>query len=318
MQRLSFRNWAGTHERTPKKLLYPASLAQLQAILRAAKRDGQHVRVFGAGHSPSDIACSDDVMLNLDRLSRLHFVDSATKTCKVDGGIRIHDLLAVLRQFGLRLAQLGSITDQSIAGLLSTASHGTGIDIPMIGDAVLEIELVCADGTVLKCSRANDPDVFSAVLCSFGTLGIIVTVTLQLVDNKLIRARQQVMPLPAVLAGLNDLLKQSQHMRFWLFTPGQDCVVWHADSVDEIEPTAGHELVFSKRRWVNDKLFGFHLLQLCYYVATFFPRILPALSWMYVGAVALVFAHVFDFANLIASCVWFIIGDDSLAAQRKF
>jgi L-gulonolactone oxidase len=84
------------------------------------------VKVFGSGHSPSDLACSNDIMINIDKMDRLLHVDSKKCVATVQAGMSLHTLHKVLRENGISLSNLGSISDQSVAGVMATASHGTG------------------------------------------------------------------------------------------------------------------------------------------------------------------------------------------------
>lgn len=81
---------------------------------------------MGSGHSPSDLACSSGFMITLDRMNRLLNVNKTNNTVSVEAGMSLHTLHKVLRENGFSLSNLGSISDQSIAGVMATATHGTG------------------------------------------------------------------------------------------------------------------------------------------------------------------------------------------------
>lgn len=84
----------------------------------------------------------------------------------------------------LSMSNVGSISEQTVAGLISTASHGTGIEFPVLSTAVHSLRLVCPlsldeGGTqVISCSRTERADLFNASLCGLGLTGIIVEVCL--------------------------------------------------------------------------------------------------------------------------------------------
>src|SRR4051812_18777300 len=123
---MRFRNWAGTHGCQPRRYHQPASEAELVEVVRAAAADGAKVRLVGGGHSWNDIACSDDHLVNLDRLCRVLAVDAAQHRITVEAGMRIHQLNEEVAARGLGLSNLGSIAQQSIAGAISTGTHGSG------------------------------------------------------------------------------------------------------------------------------------------------------------------------------------------------
>lgn len=66
-------------------------------------------------------------MVSMDKLNRILAVDLEAKTVTVEAGIKMHQLNEELNKYGLALSNLGSISDQTISGAISTATHGTGI-----------------------------------------------------------------------------------------------------------------------------------------------------------------------------------------------
>jgi len=140
-----WRNWAGDQRCTPAAVRHPRSLDELAETILAAARADQRVRVAGAGHSFSDIACTDGRMLRLDRMSDVLDVDRASGLVRVQGGITIRALNRRLAEHGLALENLGDIDAQSIAGAVSTATHGTGASLSNISSQIDELTLVLAN-----------------------------------------------------------------------------------------------------------------------------------------------------------------------------
>ena len=150
-----WRNWAGDQACSPARRRAPASVEELAAAVGDAAAAGMRVRVAGAGHSFSDIACTDGAMLGMQRMTRLLDVDPASGLVRVQAGITIRELSAQLDRHGLAMENLGDIDVQSIAGAISTATHGTGARLRNISSQVAELTLVLADGSTLVCSRAE-------------------------------------------------------------------------------------------------------------------------------------------------------------------
>lgn len=67
----SFSNWAGTYKCSPSTTFLPTSASQLPYIFELAKRHGSTVRAAGAGHSPSDLACTTGFMVRTDKLAKV-------------------------------------------------------------------------------------------------------------------------------------------------------------------------------------------------------------------------------------------------------
>jgi len=84
----------------------------------------------------------------------------------------------------LALSNVGSISEQTIGGLISTATHGTGIDFPVISAFIQSMTLVCplssstSGTTLVKCSRTENPALFNSTLCGLGSTGLIVQATI--------------------------------------------------------------------------------------------------------------------------------------------
>jgi FAD/FMN-containing dehydrogenase len=86
-----------------------------------------------------------------------------------------------LFKHGLAQENLGDIDVQSIAGAISTGTHGTGATFGTLAAQVVGLTLVMASGELLECSPERDPDIFKAAQVSLGTLGIIAKVKLRVV-----------------------------------------------------------------------------------------------------------------------------------------
>src|SRR4029079_7891058 len=137
--------------------------------------------LVGAGHSFSDLALTDGVLITLERMSAVLEADRASGLVRVQAGITIHELSARLAEHGLAMENLGDIDVQSIAGAISTATHGTGALLKNIASQVAALKLVPAAGSTLKCSPDDDLEVFRAARVGLGALGAVAEVTLRCV-----------------------------------------------------------------------------------------------------------------------------------------
>jgi FAD/FMN-containing dehydrogenase len=92
----------------------------------AAAAEGLEVHAVGSGHSFTDCAASTGVTVDTTGLRRVLAIDRASGQATVQAGIKLHELGPVLAAHGLALTNQGDIDSQSIAGAISTATHGTG------------------------------------------------------------------------------------------------------------------------------------------------------------------------------------------------
>jgi L-gulonolactone oxidase len=212
-----WRNWAGDERCAPARVHSPATLEELQASVSRAAREGLHVRAAGAGHSFGDNVCTDGLLLKLDRLAAVTDVDRGSGLVRVQAGITIHELSRVLRDHGLAMENLGDIDVQSIAGAISTATHGTGGRLRNISAQLAEITLVLADGSLLVCSQDREDEIFRAARVGLGSLGVIAEVTLRCVPAFTLHGVDAPAPLGQTLARFDELVAANDHFEFFVF-----------------------------------------------------------------------------------------------------
>lgn len=208
-----FRNWSGDFSCRPQKIWFPSTEEEVQALLARAAGEGLKVRVVGAGHSWSDIACTDGYLLRLDRLRRVIAVDYERRQITVEAGMRLHELNEIVASHGLGLSSLGSISAQSVAGVISTGTHGSGIRFGNLSTFVVGLRLVTASGEAIDIH--GDHELLSAARVSLGCLGVITRVTLQL--EPAFRLEEQILPLrfDDALDQLDELLETNEHCKLW-------------------------------------------------------------------------------------------------------
>lgn len=228
-------NWAGDQRARPAAIERPASIAEIAQVLELAERQDQRVRVAGSGHSFGDIVLTDGRLLLLDRMRRVLDVDRASGLVRVQGGITIGELSASLAGHGLALENLGDIDVQSIAGAISTATHGTGARLRNIPAQVAELTLVLADGSTLRCSPERDAEVFRAARVSLGALGVIAEVTLRCVPAFRLEGLDRPAPLAETLERFGELSEANDHFELYVF-PHADTALTRTNNRTELAP----------------------------------------------------------------------------------
>src|SRR5262249_55774709 len=138
-------NWSGSVKSRPREAILPASIEELQQKVADISRAGRHLRVVGAGHSFTPLVRTDDALVSLDRLQGIIRADEAANTVTVMGGTRLFHLGPDLQARGVAQENLGDINQQSIAGAISTGTHGTGVGFGSIATQVEGLTLVTAN-----------------------------------------------------------------------------------------------------------------------------------------------------------------------------
>ncbi len=153
MTETAWRNWAGNQRATPARFATPTDAADVATEIGRARRDGQTVRAVGSGHSFTGAAVTSGVMLRPDAMRGIVSVDEATGLVEVAAGTPLHELNPQLAEHGLALEIMGDIDRQTIAGAVSTGTHGSGRNFGSISTQVRGLELVLADGSFVTLLR---------------------------------------------------------------------------------------------------------------------------------------------------------------------
>jgi L-gulono-1,4-lactone dehydrogenase len=227
-----WRNWAGDQRCEPEAIERPGSRGELVDAVGRAAEAGRTVRATASGHSFTDVACTGGAMLRLERLNRVLDVDRATGLVKVEAGITIHELAEQLDGLGLALENQGDIDRQTLAGAISTATHGTGARFRNLSAQVEALELVLADGSVLECSAGSDPETMLAARVGIGALGIVHTVTLRTLPAFTVRRVDHPEPLDRTLGRLSELVDGNDHFEFYVFPHTEIALLRESERID--------------------------------------------------------------------------------------
>ncbi len=166
-------NWSGNLTYHTTNLFEPASVADLQQVVR----DHPSLRPLGTRHSFNPIADSTQAQVSLKNLTQIK-LDESAKTVTVGAGVRYGDVAPVIDAKGFALHNLASLPHISVPGAIATGTHGSGIHNRNLSSSVAAIEFVSADGTLHTLSRAHDGDTFNGAVVNLGLLGPMTSVTL--------------------------------------------------------------------------------------------------------------------------------------------
>jgi xylitol oxidase len=168
-------NWAGNITFGARRLHRPVTLSQLQDLVAA----GRPLRVLGSGHSFNRMADTTGDLVSLADLPRVVEIAEDRRTVRVDGGIRYGELAPRLHAQGLAVHNLASLPHISVAGAITTATHGSGVRHGNLATSVATIELIRGDGELVTLRR-GDAD-FDAAVVGLGALGVVTALTLDVV-----------------------------------------------------------------------------------------------------------------------------------------
>ena len=172
-----FRNWSGAVEFSPQRVATPSSESELQSLVAECAKSKLPIRVIGSGHSFTRLIETPGVLVSLDNMQGLRGVDERG-VADLWAGTKLWKMNQILFENKRAPENLGDVDRQSVAGVISTSTHGTGITLGSVSTQVREMTLVTASGELLTCSPESNPDIFKAAQVSLGALGIISRVKL--------------------------------------------------------------------------------------------------------------------------------------------
>jgi hypothetical protein len=279
-QRHQWRNDTGNQRICPLREVTPRTLEELRAGVREAERDGCAIRAVGSGHSWSDVALTDGILIHPTGLSRPLDLEAellrapamealagkGATLVRVEAGMTIAELNAHLRTLELALPNMGGFDGQTVAGVISTSTHGSGMGFGPLSDLVRSLDIVGPGGAVYRIEpsdglsdpgayRAEHPDRqlkqddhwFNAAVVGMGCMGLIHSVILGVRPMFYLREVRSMSTWSRVREELarGEVLAQNAHYEVY-FNPYPDedgeieCLVTTRNPVDPSEYRHDH------------------------------------------------------------------------------
>lgn len=157
----------------------------------------------------------------------------------------LHDELA---RHGLAMRNLGSISDQTLGGVVTTATHGSGMHYPVLSMDVKALVLLLADGSRVRCSREENPDLFLASICGLGSTGLILEIILEVEPAFRLKEVQESHTFDDVVGDLDSIAHAAEHVRLWWFPHAGVIRVSSSNRTSEVCLTAPCFRALSRRR----------------------------------------------------------------------
>jgi FAD/FMN-containing dehydrogenase len=210
-----FENVVGNQYAQPLEVHHPTSLPELIEHVRSAERAGKRVHPIGAGHSFSDVAIADGVLLALRSLCAIApaeletLLDEATLAARdvrrdmlvyAEAGVAIRELNQWLYEHEQALVNMGGYDGQTLSGALSTGTHGSGRELGPMCDMVRSVDVVTEGGRALRIEPTRgissperhaarypelelvqDDDTFHSVVVALGSMGVIHSYVIEVV-----------------------------------------------------------------------------------------------------------------------------------------
>lgn len=242
-----FQNWAGTQRALVSDVQWPSTEGEIAEALGRAWGRGLRTKIVGSGHSWSDAALPGSQAMSLDRLRGPVRVDHDTGEVTVWAGTKLHELNAFLARQGLAMPVLGSIAQQSVAGAISTGTHGSAPRLGNLASLVSSLRLVLPSGDVRELS-ASTPELFRAARVGLGALGVLSQVTFRCVPAFRLEEEGRSLSFDEALEELPSLLSREEFVKLWWLP--------HTDRVQVFcyRRTERPSTFAPAARWVDERL----------------------------------------------------------------
>ena len=183
MKPMPITTFGGNVRFAPRHAYAPTTEAEVLAILD--RHATGHVRVGGALHSWNPAVASDDAFIDLRHFDAVTVErDGGEAWATAGGGCRIQHVLRKLHALGdFTLPSVGLITEQSIAGAISTATHGSGRH--SLSHSVAAVRVAAYDpdsGKARVFTWAGGPEL-RAARCAVGCMGVVLAVRFRCVPK---------------------------------------------------------------------------------------------------------------------------------------
>lgn len=266
-------NWAGNVTARPDRILDPRDEAELAGIVAEAASRSRTVKVVGSGHSFTPAAATDGTLVRIGSLSGIRSIDRDKMLVTVGAGTTLSDLNVLLESEGLAMPNLGDIVYQTVAGAISTSTHGTGRELGGLATRVRGVRLIDGTGRVVRIDAESNPHLLGAAAVSVGAVGALSEVTLEVVPAFRLRAREQPMRLDAVLEQVHELVQTNDHFEFfWVPHTGWALTKRNNRTEDPADPLP------RVRNWFDKTLMENHAFGLLCRLGRLRPGLIPRLA----------------------------------------
>jgi FAD/FMN-containing dehydrogenase len=186
---------------------------QLHDLLQRAQASGLHVSIAGARHSMGgQTIYPGGIAINMLPFKAME-LDEGKNLLHVQAGAKWADVIPYLDKHGRSIEVMQSDNSFTVGGSLSVNCHGWQYGRPPIASTVASFRLMKADGSVVRCSRSENKELFSLVLGGYGLFGVILDADLRVVANERLRLEQYIVPLDRAMESFERKLREKPGVR---------------------------------------------------------------------------------------------------------
>lgn len=219
------RNWAGNLNFEPKNILAPKSTQDAQLLIQDCIQKQKKIRMGGSAHSWTDLIKTDEQYIHLDSMQGVLHVDNNESLITVKAGTKLFLFGEEAFKYHLALPNQGDINQQSVAGALSTGTHGTGITLQSMANQIHGLTLVTGMGDIVSLDKDKHPEQIKALSVSLGSVGLITEATLKMIPAYKLKVETFSEDMRLSLEKFDQRLKNNRHLEMFYFPVGDWSIV---------------------------------------------------------------------------------------------
>lgn len=219
------KNWARNIQFEPKKVFAPATTQEAQKIIKYHLDNNESLRMRGSAHSWTGLIQTEQSFIHLDNMQGVIHVDSSNQLIIAKAGTKLYTFGEEAFKHHLSLPNQGDINQQSVAGALSTGTHGTGITLQSIANQIHGMSIITGTGDILNLEENKDKDLIQALSVSLGSAGLITEATLKMVPSYKLKVETFAEDMSSALAKFHERLKNNRHLEMFYFPVGDWSIV---------------------------------------------------------------------------------------------
>ncbi len=270
-----WRNWSGLESTVPLRHEEPGDVTAVVQAVERARAERSTVKMVGSGHSFTPISAPEHTMLTPGGMRGLLAVDTDKMTATARAGTLLKHLNVALEQAGVSLHNMGDIAEQTLAGAVSTGTHGSGGVIAAgLAPQIAGFELVTGTGEVLQASAEENPELFRLGRVGLGALGVLTEVTFKVEPSFLLQAEERPVSWDELLGTFDELTATHHHVDVHWF-PHTDGALLKANTRLAEGPA---EPLSRFRAWLDDDFLSNGAFGAINHVGNRVPSLVPRLN----------------------------------------
>lgn len=255
-------NWTGNVISYPGEMYLPQSIEDVANIVKQARESGKTIRVTGAAHSFSAVAMPEHIALSLHNMRGLIAVNEEKQEATLWAGTYLYEIGPLLAKHGFALSNMGDIQEQSIAGAVSTGTHGTGVTLGSLSSTVTKWGFVDGTGAYREHTRGLD-NLSEALHVSLGMLGVLVKATIKVIPLYGLHYIGTRDTLANGLTIFAEDIRQHRHVE-WFYFPGSETIqVKRMNAVDPVYQSDWSKRIETMKLQIVENGAFFAMSELC-------------------------------------------------------